>query len=190
MKNPTSIAHQAASYLHIYFREHEEGIGEAQRAIALDPNDANSYLTMAWALIPAGRPEEALDFVAKAMRLEPHYPAFYLNVLGWAQFSMEQFDEAADSFGRAFKRNPENHWVLLHLAAAYGHLGRKQEATAAIEELKKIYPVVGELSVERISDWPSAKRYKNPADKKRFLEGLRKAGVPTILDMLLKPWKK
>jgi len=190
MKNPTSIAHQAASYLHIYFREHEEGIAEAQRAIALDPNDANSYLTMAWALIHAGRPKEALDFMAKAMRLDPHYPAIYLNVLGRAQFGMKQFEEAATSFERALKRNPENYYVLAFLAATYGHLGRKQEGIAAIEELQKIYPMVGPVTVERISEWPMCKTFKDPADKDRVLEGLRKAGVPTILDILRKKGEK
>jgi len=181
MNNPTSIAHQVASYMHTNSREHEEAIAEAQRAIALDPNDANSYHSMAWALIFAGRPKEALDFLEKAMRLDPHYPAHYLVDLGLAQFGMEQFEEAATSFERALKRNPENYWVLFYLAAAYGHLGRKQEATAAIEEYKKVGPVVAGLSVKRISTWPMSTRYKDPADKDRFLEGLRKAGLPETI---------
>ncbi|MFX1555589.1 MAG: tetratricopeptide repeat protein [Promethearchaeota archaeon] len=178
--------------MHTYLREFEEGIAEAQRAIALDPNDANSYRSMAWALIYAGRPKEALDFVQKAMRLDPHYPAVYLLDLGLANFHMEQFEEAATFFERAFKRNPENYWSLMLLAAAYGHLGRKQEATAAIEELEKIGHM-GELSVERISGWPISTRYKEPSDKDRFLEGLRKAGLPetiSIWDTLRKAEEK
>jgi TolB-like protein len=192
MNNPTSLVHQVASKMHSYFREHEEAIAKAQRAIALDPNDANSYLAMAYALIYAGRPKEALDFVVKAMRLDPHYPAYYLVVLGLAQFSMEQFEEATNSFERALKRNPENSWPLLLLAAAYGHLGRKQVATAAIEKFKKINPNP-DLSVETIIDWPISKRYKDPADKDRFLEGLRKAGLPetiSIWDILRKAEEK
>jgi len=178
MNNPTSIVYQVASSMHVDSQEHEKAIAEAQRAIALDPNDGDSYHSMAHALIFAGRPKEALDFVAKAMRLDPHYPAYYLVVLGHAQFSMEQFEEAATSFERALKRNPEYYWVWFYLAAAYGHLGRKQEATAAIEEYKKVGPYVAGLSIKRISNWPMSTRYKDPADKDRFLEGLRKAGLP------------
>ncbi|NIS80939.1 MAG: tetratricopeptide repeat protein, partial [Anaerolineales bacterium] len=178
MNNPTSIVYQVASSMHVDSQEHEKAIAEAQRAIALDPNDGDSYHSMAHALIFAGRPKEALDFVEKAMRLDPHYPAYYLVVLGHAQFSMEEFEEAATSFERALKRNPEYYWVWFYLAAAYGHLGRKQEATAAIEEYKKVGPYVAGLSIKRISNWPMSTRYKDPADKDRFLEGLRKAGLP------------
>jgi len=178
MNNPTSIVYQVASSMHIFSREHEKAIAEAQRAIALDPNDGDSYHSMAYALIFAGRPKGALDFVEKAMRLDPHYPAYYLVVLGLAQFSMEQFEEAASSFERALKRNPENYWVGFYLAASYGHLARKQEATAAIEEYKKVGPHVAGLSIKRISNWPMSTRYKDPADKDRLLEGLRKAGLP------------
>ena len=178
MNNPTSIVYQVASSMHVDSQEHEKAIAEAQRAIAFDPNDGDSYHSMAHALIFAGRPKEALDFVAKAMRLDPHYPAYYLFVLGLSQFSMEQFEEAASSFERALKRNPENVLPLIFLAASYGHLDRKQEATAAIKKYKKVGPMVAGLSIKRISNWPMSTRYKDPADKDRFLEGLRKAGLP------------
>jgi len=161
--------------MHTDSHQHQEAIAKAQRAIALDPNDANSYLTMAYALIFAGRPEEALDFMGKAMRLDPHYPAYYLFVLGLVHFSMEQFEEAATSFDRALKRNPENYAPLIPLAAAYGHLGRKQEATAAIDEFKKTWPT---LSVEDVSGPFMMAKYKDPVDKDRLLDGLRKAGLP------------
>jgi TolB-like protein len=192
MNRPTSLSYQVASKMHTDSHQHQEAIAKAQRAIALDPNDAYSYLAMAYAFIYAARPEEALDFVGKAMRLDPHYPAYYLLVFGLAHFSMEQFEEAATSFERALKRNPENYAPLIHLAAAYGHLGRKQEATAAIEEFKKVWP---NLSVEDVSGPYIMSKYKDPVDKDRFLDGLRKAGLPetpsiSIWDVLRKAGEK
>jgi TolB-like protein/class 3 adenylate cyclase len=179
MNNPTSLVYQVVSKMHTDSREHEEAIDKAQHAIALDPNDANSYLAMAYALIYAGRPKEALDFVEKAMRLDPHYPAYYLFVLGLAHFGMEQFKEGANSFERGLRRNPENYMPLINLAAAYGHLGRKQEATAAIEEFNKVARYT--LTVENVGTIGGAymiSKYKNAVDKDRFLDGLRKAGLP------------
>ena len=191
MNHPTSLVHQVASKMHTDSHQHEEAIAKAQRAIALDPNDANSYLAMAYALIYTGRAKEAFDFVQKAMRLDPHYPGYYLFVLGLAHFSMEQYKEAANSFERALKRNPENYAPLIHLAAAYGHLGRKQEATAAIEEFKKVWP---DLSVEDVSGpYAIMSKYKDPVDKDRLLDGLRKAGLPetpSIWDVLRKAEEK
>jgi TolB-like protein/class 3 adenylate cyclase/thioredoxin-like negative regulator of GroEL len=186
MNNPTALAHQVASKIHVDQLEHEEAIAKAQRAITLDPNDGNSYLAMAYALIHAGRPKEALDFVQKAMRLDPHYPAYHLFVLGLAHFNMEQFNEAAISFERALKRNPKNYVPLIHLAATYAHLGREQEAAAVIEKLNKVLPI---FSVNIIS-WRIPK-YKDPVDLDRLLDGLRKAGLPeSHHDVLRKLEKK
>jgi tetratricopeptide (TPR) repeat protein len=163
---------------------HEEAIFEAERAIALDPNDAYSYLAMAYALVYAGRPKEAVDFVQRAMRLDPHYPAYHLYVLGLAHFVMEEFDAAVPLFERALKRNPENYVPLISLAAAYAYLGREQEAAATIEELQKALPNIVTLQlVRRIPLWS----YKDPADQDRLLKGLRKAGMPeTPYDALRK----
>jgi TolB-like protein len=186
MNNPTALAHQVASKIHVDQLEHEEAIAKAQRAITLDPNDGNSYLAMAYALIHAGRPKEALDFVQKAMRLDPHYPAYHLFVLGLAHFNMEQFNEAAISFERALKRNPKNYVPLIHLAATYAHLGREQEAAAVIEKLSKVLPI---FSVDIIS-WRIS-IYKDPVDLDRLLDGLRKAGLPeSHHDVLRKLEKK
>jgi adenylate cyclase len=184
MDNPSPLAHQAASKMLIDWHRYEEAIAEAQRAIALDPNDANSYLAMAYALIYSGRPKEAFDFVERAIRLDPHYPAYHLYVLGLAHFVMEEFDAAVPLFERALKRNPENYVPLIPLAAAYAHLGREQEAAATVEKLQKALPNIFTLSLLRRHPLWS---YKDPADQERLLEGLRKAGVPkTPYDALRK----
>ncbi len=184
MENPSPLAHQASSKMLIDWHLHEEAIFEAERALGLDPNDANSYLAMAYALVYAGRPKEAVDFVKSAMRLDPHYPAYHLYVFGLAHFVMEEFDEAVPLFERALKLNPRNYVPLIPLAAAYAHLGREQEAAATIEALQKALPTIATLSLVRRSPLWS---YKNPADQDRLLEGLRKAGMPeTPYDALRK----
>jgi tetratricopeptide (TPR) repeat protein len=121
------------------------------------------------------------------MRLDPHYPAYHLFVLGLAHFSMEQFNEAAISFERALKRNPKNYVPLIHLAAAYAHLGREKEAAAAIQKLNKVLPI---FSVDFVSS-PLTSKYKDPVDLDRLVDGLRKAGMPeTQFELLRKAGEK
>jgi tetratricopeptide (TPR) repeat protein len=88
MKNPTSLAHQVASAMNLYRRQYEEAIAEGERAIALDPNDHRAHWIMAWVLIFAGSPGEGVDFAKTAMRLDPHYTAPNLFLLGLAHFAM------------------------------------------------------------------------------------------------------
>jgi adenylate cyclase len=59
-------------------QQHDQAIAEGERAIALDPNNADSYAFHGDVLRFAGRPEEALRMVEQAMRLNPRYPSIYL----------------------------------------------------------------------------------------------------------------
>ncbi len=170
MKNPTPLAHRVASKRLIILLYHEEAIAEAERAIALDPNDADGYAAMADALIYSGKPEEAVDFVKDAMRLDPHNLANYLYILGLAHFGMEHFQEAASLFERAFKLNPEIGLLQrVYLAVAYVHLGQEDKARAELDrpgiDISEIYDMWARNLVTR---------YKNPKDRDRLLDGLRK----------------
>ncbi|NIS60749.1 MAG: guanylyl cyclase, partial [Proteobacteria bacterium] len=127
LKSPTSLAHQVASWMLVHEPLHDEAIAEAERAIALNPNDVDNLFAMARALIFGGRADEGADYVKKALRLDPHYPAEYLSFLGLAQFCMGQLEEAAITLERAHKRNPE--LEVYPLVVTYAHLGREEEAT-------------------------------------------------------------
>ncbi|MHC4799905.1 MAG: tetratricopeptide repeat protein, partial [Planctomycetota bacterium] len=173
MKKPTPLAHRVASQRLIILLYHEEAIAEAERAIALDPNDADGYAAMAHALIYSGKPEEAVDFVKDAMRLDPHSLANYLYILGLTQFCMENFQEAASLFERAFKLNPEMGMLRrVYLAVAYVYLGQEEKAKAELDR--------PEIDVRETYDmWTRnlVTRYKNPKDRDRLLDGLGKVGL-------------
>jgi len=192
LKSPTSLAHQVASWMLVHEPLHEEAIAEAERAIALNPNDVDNLFAMARALIFGGRPAEGVDYVKKAVRLDPHYPAQYLSFLGLAQFCIGQLEEAAITLERAHKRNPE--LEAYPLVATYAHLGREEEAADILAEyLRKTW----EGRKESLRDHPRVRRvltyypFKNQADTDRFADSLRKAGLPlkkATLTFPLDPW--
>ena len=70
---------------------------------------------MSTLLVNLDRAAEGLELIRKAMRLDPH--SDYLYRLGYAQFHLERYDEAADTFLRATRRNPRYEWNYLMLAA-------------------------------------------------------------------------
>jgi TolB-like protein/class 3 adenylate cyclase/Flp pilus assembly protein TadD len=133
MRNPTPTAYRAASFIKVYDGQYEAAIADAERALSLDPNDSGSHESMAFALIMAGRSEEAFDFTKKAMRLDPHNIANPLYYIGLAHFTLKEFEEAANSLERALTYNPQHLDYLSCLASAYGHLGREKEAKAALD---------------------------------------------------------
>jgi adenylate cyclase len=92
MMDPTPLAHRIAAKVHGDAGRWDEAMVEAERAIALDPNDPDGYNAMSILLIDLGRAAEGLDFVQEALRLDPQ--SNYLYRLGDAQFHLERYDEA------------------------------------------------------------------------------------------------
>jgi TolB-like protein len=134
LEKPSALDHAVASERAALFRKQpDKALAEAEQAIALDANDPAGHLAMAGALIKAGRAVEAVESVRVAMRLDPHYPASYLTLLGQAQFAMEDYEKSVESLEIATSRNPDDDWSFVYLAAAYGQLGREKEGKKALE---------------------------------------------------------
>jgi adenylate cyclase len=179
LKSPTSLAHQVASWILLHEPLHKEAISEAEQAIALNPNDVDNLFAMARALIFGGRADEGAEYVKKAMRLDPHYPAQYLWFLGLAQFCMGHMEAAALTLERAHKRNPE--LEVYPIVVTYAHLGREEEAA---DILAKYWKTTWEERKDSLRMHPRVRwvltyyPFKNQTDTDRFVDGLRKAGVP------------
>ena len=164
--------HFAMGSVHLKKRRHEDAIAAALTAIKVDPNYADAYAQMGWFLNYAGRPEEGLEVIRKAMRLNPHYAFYYRTILGQANFHLKRYDEAAKPIEVVVARNPQ--FAIGHqwLAAAYGQMGRIEDAQWEAAELQTLVPDFS-LSAER-----ARAPYKRQEDLDLYIEGLRKAGVP------------
>ena len=166
------LAHTYLAWACVWRKQHEEAIAEGQRAIALDPNFAEGYARLGQILTLAGRPQEGIDLIRKAMRLDPHYPPVYLNYLGRAYFTMGKHEEAITALKGSLTRDPDFLYARLILAVVYSELGRNEEAQAEVAEALRISPRTSlESQRERMP-------IKDQAVLERFIDGLRKAGLP------------
>jgi tetratricopeptide (TPR) repeat protein len=174
MKKPTSIAHRLAADMLIHKRRYEEAIAEAERALVLDPNDSENYLVMGRVLRDLGRPEVAINYFKRAMLLNPLDKAFSLGGLGLAQFCMGQFEDTVAACEEGLKNRPEATAIASGLAAAYGQLGREQEARAALEIYKMGWGRISPHLPKVMYFFP----FKNPKHAELFANGLLNAGLP------------
>ena len=164
--------HFAASLLYRIRRRFDEALVAIHKAIELKPNYAEGYGSLAMVLIYAGRADEGLGAVQTSIRLNPFNSFFVYWVLGLCYFHLERYDEAAVQFERAVEANPQFLRGHLLLAATYGQLGRIEDAEWEAQEALVLLP---ELTLrQRRAIVP----YKKQADVERYIDGLRKAGIP------------
>jgi TolB-like protein/class 3 adenylate cyclase len=150
----------------------DRAIASLEKAISLDPNYADAHALLASVKINTGRAEEALGHIEQAMRLNPRFPFWYYHEVGKSQFMMTRYEAAVESFEKALQRNPNVPWPRRYLVAAYGHTGRTGDAEWELEEL------LGQGHEMSLSRSRATINLHDAAYLERYIEGLRKAGVP------------
>ncbi len=100
------IAHSLLGNIYVLQQQYDQAIMEGERALALDPNNADNYSNQAMLLNFAGKPEEALRAVEQAIRLNPHSPPTYLLQLGWSNVLAGRYAEAIATLQESINRNP------------------------------------------------------------------------------------
>ncbi len=138
-----------------------------QRAIALNPNDANVLVGTGRLLAYRGQFEEGIDRIRESMRLNPYHPQWYWVNLGSVLYEAGKYADAAEAFGRV---TGPGYWVHCRLAGCYALLGRMKEAAAAAAQALRLRP---DFSVAKLR-----LRECQPAVAEHIRDGMRKAGLP------------
>jgi adenylate cyclase len=173
MDETSAPAHSLLGALYTYKRQHEKAISEHERAVTLNPNDAEALRWLGTALTFAGRPQDGIPLLKKAMRLDPvdqKFQSLCVHYLGLAHWVMGQYEEAISAEKKALELNPKLWAIHMMLAANYSLLGREEEARAAATELLRIFPKFSLEHFEKRSPF-------NAQDRARFIGALRKAGL-------------
>jgi adenylate cyclase len=163
--------HNLLGKVYLFKRQYDKAIAEAERSVALEPNNAYNIHQLAENLIFTGRSEEAIALYNKAFSLYPYPPSHFFHSLGAAYLLTGQHNKAIAACQKAIRRSPDSLIAHIILGAAYGSAGREGDARAEVAEVLRINP---KFSLEYFAKtWP----YKNKADIERYVEPLRKAGM-------------
>jgi tetratricopeptide (TPR) repeat protein len=115
-------------------------LSEAERAIALNPSDADSYATRGAVLVDSGHAGEAITSFEIAMRLNPRMASSQFEPIGWAYYLERRYKEAITSLKAGVSNKPHDYYNQAGLAACYAQLGQMDEAAHAAGEVRRIWP--------------------------------------------------
>jgi len=94
----------------------------------MSPNGADVTAVLAFIMTFAGKPEDAVRFILRAMRLSPRYPDWYRWTLGRAYRLAGDYKNAIASLSPLSDNAESSIAPAVELAAAYTQSGRYDEA--------------------------------------------------------------
>jgi adenylate cyclase len=164
-----SDVHRILAALNLMRDDHDQAVYHQERALALNPNYDLVVVQQGELLTWLGRPEEGIDWIKKAMRLNPYHPERFWSHLGRACYCAEKYAEAAEAFSRITRPDYTHHAFL---AATFAQMGNAVAATAHAAEALKREPNFS------VAAYLATQHYRREADRQRHEAGLLKAGLP------------
>jgi adenylate cyclase len=164
-----SDVHRILAAVNLVRDDHDKAAYHQERALALNPNYDLIVVQQGELLTWLGRPEEGIDWIRKAMRLNPYHPERFWSHLGRACYCAEKYADAAEAFSRITRPDHSHHAFL---AATFAQMGNPVAANAHAAEVLKRMP---EFSV---AGYLATQHYKFDVDRQRHEAGLVKAGLP------------
>jgi tetratricopeptide (TPR) repeat protein len=162
-------AHIVLGYLRPYEDELAEGVAELEVGLRINPNHADGWALLADLRVLEGRAPEAIECARNGFRLNPHPPGNYYWPLGWAQYATGRYQDAVETLRHDSARAPG---VRRILAAGLAQLGRMTEARMEARKFLLEFP---QFSAQQ---WGSTQPFRNDADRRHFIDGYLKAGLP------------
>jgi adenylate cyclase len=159
---------------HARRRRSELATSHLSKAVALSPSFALGYAGLGYALACGGQPERGLESLDRALRLSPRDPflAGYAPIVRYmALFALGRYEETVAVCKATAELNPHHAGAWRLMTVSLGLLGRTEEAREALAHTLMLYPQLSSAHVANDSV------FVNPADRARFLEGLRNAGL-------------
>ena len=153
----------------------DTGAAIVDRALTLNPNLADAWLWGGWTKIWLGEPEEAIGRLELAMRLsplEPRTPGMHFAI-AHAYFFTGRYEEAASWAAKSLLARSDLQGALRIDAASNALAGRVAQARKSVARLGELYPALRLSNVRNVLG-----PYRRAEDVAKYIEGLRKAGLP------------
>jgi adenylate cyclase len=166
----TTSAYRLLAFINMYRRRYDLALGQIDRALEINPSDADSYHTRGNILVWAGRAAEGLPWLEGALRFDRGH-ILATQSLCWAYYFIGRYSDAVEAGDRALARSPgRNGQTYIHpfLAAAYAEMGRNQDAEGERVIVMRLWPFFDARTF--------AGQFGAQEARDHLLEGLKKAG--------------
>lgn len=159
--------HRVLALMRLHAREYAAAEYHLHRALHLNPYDADTMAQTGYLLTMRGRPFEAIQWLDKAVEINPIHPDWYHFDRAMALYSAGDYQGAVDNLSRLPLKTP---WRMTRLAACHAQLGDLETARHLMEEIRRTAPDYAPLDFVR-----HGIVFEHESDIKHLAEGVAKA---------------
>jgi TolB-like protein/DNA-binding winged helix-turn-helix (wHTH) protein len=155
--------------------EHGLAMAAVERALVLNPNCAHAWMVHGYVRCFLNQPEPAIDSTYRAIRLSPLDPLayFFRQCIALAHLSAGRYEEGVVWIDKSLAEQPRFLPAVRLKVALCGYLRQTDEGSRWLARLLELFPGV---TVARLNSFFAI--FMSPELRVRYLEGLRKAGLP------------
>jgi adenylate cyclase len=168
-------AQESLANVYFYQRDVIAVIPQAERAVALNPNNEDTLANMGLQMVYIGMTnppirDRGLALVKKAMALNRQHPGWYHFPTAWTHWWKGEYQQAT---AEAAKINqPDLFWTHATFAMIYGATDQKSKAALSIAQVVRLYPTFAENARDEFRKWNLPEAFID-----RAVENLRQGGL-------------
>jgi adenylate cyclase len=160
--------------IHIAHQRYKQAEAEIDRAIAINPNDAQSLAGRGTVLMWLGQTEAAIAALEQAQHIDPDVNAIDRFALSLAYYLKRRYDAAIEQAELTLRKTAGANFSRILLAAAYAQHNRAEDAAHVVTMIRRIDPTFDPQAF--------GTKFLNPVDLEHLRDGLRKAGLSPAND--------
>jgi TolB-like protein/cytochrome c-type biogenesis protein CcmH/NrfG len=171
--NEDPWAHLGAAFVHARLGRTGESLASFDTALRLNPSFSLAHGCRGLVLIWDGQWQEGVEAAERALRLSPRdpYAAIYHGVAAYAAYVERDYAKCVALCRKSIRQRSDFVGSWRVMAAAAGMAGDTEVAAEALREFRRSAPNITLARAE------SQLAVKDPAERKHFIEGLRRAGL-------------
>jgi adenylate cyclase len=160
--------------------DYRRGLALCERSLSLNPNNPGALGTAATLHAYAGDTDAVLEYVERAIRLDPFggggpYSNLAVSIV---HFANGRYGDVVEATATVLRERPDMAPALRYRAASLGLLGRIKEGQAVVRQLIVIVPDFTITRARSHLENDMNRPFTNPGAIDALCEGLSRLGVP------------
>ena len=162
-------AHIVLSRIHIFHQRYKQAAAEIDRAIAINPNDAQGLGGRGDILMWLGQTDAAIETLELAQRIDPDLNTIDRFALSLAYYLRRRYEAAIEQAELNLRQNANASFSRIVLAAAYAQQDRAEDSARVVDVIRRTDPTFDPKAF--------GTKFLNSVDLDHVRDGLRKAGL-------------